>query len=149
MMKIFIPRNVSKWIFNMSIQVWPVTISIFQLIILAIWLGIWLWMFNTLYRNGVARWMAFLLIIPIFLIFIAIAFFKYSELTLLPFIAKMIQTYFLDVTQKFQLNWKKIDPVSVALAKTRKTDHDIVIIHKKNTIDHEKIKKLDRILSSS
>lgn len=87
-----------------------------------------------------------MIVFPIFLLFIVIAFFKYAELTLLPFIAKMIKTYFLDVTKKFQINRKKPDPVGIALAKSRKTDHDVVIEHKELVIDQTKVDKLTRII---
>lgn len=80
--------------------------------------------------------------LPIFLIFVFIAFFKYSELTLLPFIAKMIRTYFLDVTKKFQINYQKPDPKAIVIAKARKGDHGVVISQKDLVLDKEKIEKL-------
>lgn len=141
-MKIFIPRNISWGRFNMSVQVGPASISVFQLIILAIWLGLWLSIWNNLYNNGVGRWAAMIVAIPIFLVFVFIAFFKYSELTLLPFIAKMIRTYFLDVTKKFHINYIKPDPKAIVIAKSRKWEHNVVISQKDLILDKEKMVKL-------
>ncbi len=62
------------------------------------------------------------------------------------FIAKQIRTHFLDVTKKFQMNYTRPDPVSVALAKARKTDHDVVISQKDLVLDGDKLDKL-RVLS--
>lgn len=149
MMKIFIPRNISGGWFNMNVQVGPATISVFQLILLAIGLGLWVGVWNTLYNNGVARSTAFFVAIPIFLVFVFIAFFKYSELTLLPFISKMITTYFLDTTKKFQINRAKPDPKAIALAKTRMTDHDVVISQKSFVLDKEKLEKLHQLGENS
>ncbi len=83
---------------------------------------------------------------PIVLLFIIIAFFKFSELTLLPFIAKMIKTYFLDVTKKFQINRNRPDPIAISTAKFNKTDHDVIIEHKQLIIDQKKVDKLTRII---
>jgi hypothetical protein len=71
-----------------------------------------------------------------------IAFFKRSELTLIPFIAKMIRTHFLDTTKKFQINRDKPDPKAILLAKFRKTDHDKVITQKDLIINEEALERL-------
>lgn len=86
-----------------------------------------------------------MLALPIFLLFVFIAFFKYSELNLYEFIAKMIRTYFLDVTQKFQVNYDKLDPMMILLAKNKNSDHDNVIEIKDTHIDKEKLEKLKGI----
>ena len=54
----------------------------------------------------------------------------------------MIRTYFLDVTKKYQVNRDKPDAKAIALAKSRKTDHDVVIEQKDLFIDQEKLNKL-------
>ena len=48
-----------------------------------------------------------------------IAFFNVSELNLLAFIAKKIKDNFLDVSKKFQMNFTKIDPLEVIIAKSK------------------------------
>ena len=129
----------------MSVQIGPFSISILQLVTLAIGLGLGLGIRNVLYKNGVSKFEAFIVAIPILLLFAFIAFFKYSELTLLPFIAKMIRTYFFDATKKFQINRLRPDPHAINLARFRTTDHDVVIEHKELLIDQEEMKKLRRM----
>lgn len=98
-----------------------------------------------LYKNGVGRYAAIIVALPIFMAFVFIAFFKYSELTLFPFIAKMIRTYFLDVTKKFQINWLRPDLHAINLARFRTTDHDVIIQQKELQIDEKKLRKLESL----
>jgi hypothetical protein len=145
MPKVFIPRNISGWWFNMSVQLWPFSISILQLMTLAVGMGLGLGIWNVLSKNGVGRYTAIIIAIPVFLAFVFIAFFKYSELTLFPFIAKMISTYFLDVTKKFQINWLRPDPHAINLARFRTTDHDVVIEQKELLLDEQELRKLESL----
>jgi hypothetical protein len=48
-----------------------------------------------------------------------IAFFNISELNLLAFIAKKIKDNFLDVPKRFQMNFVKLDPTEIIIAKSR------------------------------
>jgi hypothetical protein len=89
MYKIFIPRNISGGWFNMSVQMGPFSISIVQLMTLAIGMGLGIGIWNVLFKNGVDKYASFMAALPILLLFVFIAFFKYSELTLFPFIAKI------------------------------------------------------------
>jgi len=73
---------------------------------------------------------------------VIIAFFKISEMSLHEFIVKLIRTHFLDTTKKFQINYARPDPVSIALAKARKTDHDTLITQKDLVLDTEKLDTL-------
>lgn len=145
MQKILIPRNISGGWFNMGVQLWPFSISILQLITLAVgmWLSLGIW--NVLFKNWVDRYMAIVIAIPIFLFFVFIAFFKYSELTLFPFIAKMIRTYFLDVTKKFQINRLRPDVHAINLARFRTTDHEVIIQQKELEVDEDKLRKLESL----
>ena len=104
-------------------------------------MGIW----NVLYKNGVGRYVAIIVALPIFLAFVFIAFFKYSELTLFPFIAKMIRTYFLDVTKKFQINRLRPDVHAINLARFRATDHEIVIEQKELKLNEKELRKLESL----
>ena len=126
----------------MSVTIGPATITVVQLLILAMGIGLSLGVWNKLVTGNVDKLIAFLFVLPILLLFIFIAFFKYSELTLIPFIAKMIRTYFLDVTLKFQVNRDRPDPLAITLAKIRKTEHDHSIEQKNLYIDKEKLNKL-------
>lgn len=121
---------------------WPVSVTIVQLMILAIWLWISLWVWNMLFKSWSSKAIAFIVALPILLICVFIAFFRYSELTLIPFSAKMIRTHFFDVTIKYQVNRDKPDPKAIALAKSRKSDHDTVITPKNLIIDEESLNKL-------
>lgn len=76
---------------------------------------------------------------------VIIAFFKISEMSLHEFIAKLIRTHFLDTTKKFQINYSRPDPVAIALAKARKTDHDAIISQKDLVLDAEKLDKLSSL----
>ncbi len=89
--------------------------------------------------------MAIVIAIPIFLFFVFIAFFKYSELTLFPFIAKMIRTYFLDVTKKFQINRLRPDVHAINLARFRTTDHEVIIQQKELEVDEDNLRKLESL----
>ena len=143
-MKVFFPRNIPWWRLNMSVQVWPVQISIVQLMLLAIWVGLSLAFANAFIRNWASKVIAFMVALPVFLLFVLIAFFKYSELRIHEFIAKMIRTHFLDTTKKYQLNRNRPDPVSLALAMARKTDHDVLIEQKDLILDTEKLETLSK-----
>jgi hypothetical protein len=141
-MKIFIPRNISGWWFNMSVTIGPASISLVQLLILALWIGLSLWVWNNLTTNQMDKLIAFFLVLPILLIFIFIAFFKYSELWLVPFIAKMVRTYFLNTTVKFQIPREKVDPITITYAKIKKVDHEQVYIKKQFVMNDESLDKL-------
>jgi len=58
----------------------------------------------------------------------------------------MVRTHFLDTTKKYQINRDKPDPKAIALAKSRKTDHETVINQKDLIMDEESLNKL-RILT--
>jgi hypothetical protein len=55
----------------------------------------------------------------VFLIFVVIAFFQVSELSLLAFIAKKIKDVFLDVQEKFQVNYTKFNPTEIMIQKSK------------------------------
>jgi len=87
-----------------------------------------------------------ILVSPIFIIFCIIAFFKFSELKLIPFLAKMIRTYFFDETKKFQVNFKRIDPLEVKIKKMKSNEPQQIIEVKKSTMEKEKLDKLKTFL---
>lgn len=57
--------------------------------------------------------------IPVFVLFVIIAFFKISELSLIPFLAKLMRTYFFDATKKFQVNFDKANTTELIIKKTK------------------------------
>jgi len=118
-MKVMFPQHIQKWFFSgVAISVMGFTISFIQLIILAVWVVFALWAFST-FSNSNAKWVWLVFAIIIFCIFAFIAFFKYSELNLLAFIAKKIKDNFLDVPKKFQMNHDKINPTEITIAKSK------------------------------
>lgn len=113
------PQHIQKWFFSwVAFSVMGFSISFIQLVILAIWVVFALWVFST-FNNSDAKWAWVIFAVIIFCIFAFIAFFKYSELNLLAFIAKKIKDNFLDVPKKFQMNYPRIDPTEVTISKSR------------------------------
>ncbi len=118
-MKVMFPQHIKKWFFSgAAFSVMGFSISFIQLIILAIWAVFALWAFST-FSNSDAKWVWIVFAVIIFLIFIVIAFFNVSELNLLAFIAKKVKDLFLDVPKKFQVNYTKLNPTEVIIAKSR------------------------------
>lgn len=145
-MKIFIPKHIDGWMFSMHISIWPFTVTIVQLFIIAFWVAFSLMIWNSLVKDGLPKVIAFFLVVPILLIFFVFAFFKLSELKLIPFIAKLIRTYFIDETVKYHINYGKIDPVEIKLYKLK---HNEVVKKqetKVRTFDKEKLVKLSEII---
>jgi hypothetical protein len=86
---------------------------------------------------------------PVIMIFLFIAFFKLSELTLLPFLAKIRRTRFLDTTKKFQTNDIKVDPLDIAIKQSHALYEDTATVdQKKHMVDELPKKNLsDDLLS--
>lgn len=119
----------------MSFQVWPFTISIIQLFILALGIALSLGIFNAVWQESKAVGIVFA--IPVLIIFIIIAFFEVSELPLIPFLAKIAKTYFFDATKKFQVNYERIDPTTVAI-KESASNEKVQVINYKTESDVDK-----------
>ena len=118
-MKVMFPQHIKKWFFSgAAFSIMGFSISFIQLIILAIWAVFALWAFST-FSNSDAKWVWIVFAVIIFLIFIVIAFFNVSELNLLAFIAKKVKDFFLDVPKKYQVNYSKLNPTEVAIAKSK------------------------------
>lgn len=118
-MKVMFPQHIKKWFFSwIAFSIMGFSISFIQLIILAVWAVFALWTFST-FSNSDAKWLWVVFAVIIFLIFMVIAFFNISELNLLAFIAKKIKDNFLDVPKRFQMNFVKLDPTEVIIAKSR------------------------------
>lgn len=140
-MKVFVPRNIEKWWFNMHFQLGPLNVSLIQLVLLAVgaWMALMVW-------NGVAKWsnskaLATIFAIPILWVFLFIAFFRISELPLIPFVAKLFRNRFLDTNKKFQRNsTTKIDPLHIAIESSKAQFEDTQVQEKK-TLGIEEIGK--------
>lgn len=118
-MKVMFPQHIKKWFFSgVAFSIMWFSISFIQLIILAIGAVFALWTFST-FSNSDAKWVWVVFAVIVFLIFMVIAFFNVSELNLLAFIAKKIKDNFLDVPKKFQINFTKLNPTEITIAKSR------------------------------
>lgn len=131
-MKVFVPRNIEKWLFTMRFQIGPISVSLFQLVLVAVGAGISLVIWNTIVKSWGNKAAATIVILPVFGIFLFIAFFTISELPLVPFLAKLRRTRFLDTTKKYQSNTTtKIDPLRVSLQASRAMHESVQIQEKK------------------
>jgi len=131
----------------MNVQIWPFSISLRQLLILTAWSALALLIWQNLVKRGADKVVALIIISPIILLTIVIAFFSISELSLIPFIAKLLRTYFFDYPVKKYSTYKtqSYDPLYINIAKL-KTEKEWTKIEEKNLDIHsekEKLKKLD------
>lgn len=146
-MKVLIPRNIEKGMFNMNFQIGPLTLSIVQLFILAVGIGAALGIFNFFSRAGSrVIWIIFGVII--FIIFLVIAFFQVSELSLIPFLAKMVRTYFFDTTKKYQVNYEKMDQTQLLIKKVQADEKKQTIEQKTDNLNQDVVKKVGEDLFS-
>jgi len=114
-MKVVFPKNIKKGIIaGMTFNIGPITLSIVQLFIVAGGIGAGVGVFNAVMKSG-WKAMGVLAAIPIVLLFLTVAFFKISEMSLLAFIAKKVRNNFFDTTKKYQVNYEKINPFQVLL----------------------------------
>ena len=137
------PQHIKKWFFSWAaFSIMGFSISFIQLIVLAIWVVCALWTFSAL-SNSWSKWAWLVLAIMIFLIFLVIAFFNQSELSLLAFIAKKVRDSFFDVQKKFQVNYTKDSPTEIVIAKSKqeKWKQRIEI---KWDLDIEKLSQIDK-----
>jgi hypothetical protein len=73
-----------------------------------------------------------------------IAFFEISELPLIPFIAKLVQTYILDEPKKFQIMTHKDDPVYIHLKQMGKLEPEKNMTESKTSIDLDKRASIEK-----
>lgn len=88
--------------------------------------------------------MAAVFAIPVFVVFVVIAFFNISEMGLVAFIAKIVRTNFLDTPKKFQDDYDRIDPLDIALKKSKADDHTKTNTKKTEAVDTDKLEKLEK-----
>jgi len=135
-MKVTFPKNIKKWILSgMSISIWPLNITIVQMLLVALWTWLALAAFTSLKDRTSAAW-ALLFAIPIFVIFIVLAFFKVSEMGMLEYLAKIFRNKFFDVQKKFQINFEKDNETEIAIKEAKQTDTQTQVIeHKSEDLD--------------
>ena len=114
-MKVTFPKNIKKWFLSwFSIPIWPFSISVLQLLLVAMWVWLAMVAFNAAQKAwSKPAWIFFAVLILIFVWFVT--FFKVSEMNIVQLLAKKIKENFFDVTKKFQSNNEKLDPVKISL----------------------------------
>lgn len=140
-MKVTFPKNIKKWLLaGMTLNLGPISLSIIQLFIIAVGVGLALAVFQSVSKswNSAA---GIVFAIPVLIIFILIAFFKISEMNLLEYIAKLFRNKFFDTTKKFQNNFEKEDKMDILIKESRLED-------KKQKIEQKDGKLTDDLISN-
>lgn len=143
-MKVAFPKNIKKWILSgMTLNMGPISLSIVQLFLVAVWVGLALAVFQWVSKvwSTVA---GIVFAIPILLIFLLIAFFKISEMGLLEYIAKIFRNKFFDTTKKYQNNFEKHNKTEILIKEFKQEDQKQKIEQKDSKLDDtilESIKK--------
>lgn len=144
-MKVLFPRHIKKWIFaSMSFQIWPISVSLVQLFVLALGTAGSFGIANYFMKQGQHKIVAIIFASPLFLTALAIAFFEISEMNLLEFIAKNIRTHFFDTNIKYQVNVSKVDEIDLMIKKNHGNEETRKIVFKtaKWLIDEEDTEKV-------
>ncbi|MCX6823072.1 MAG: hypothetical protein NTX91_03715 [candidate division SR1 bacterium] len=143
-MKVVYPKNIRKGLFaGMTFNIGPITVSILQLFLLAAGIAMALAIFNSFAKSG-SKLIGIVLAVFILLIFVAIAFFKISELSLVPFAAKMIRNNFFDTKKKFQENYTRESPVDILIKENKATEEKQVIEQKIGGLSKERISEIEK-----
>jgi hypothetical protein len=143
-MKVVYPKHIQKGMLaGMTFQIGPISLSIVQLFVVAIGVAGAMAIFNTFSKSG-GELVGIVLAICVLLVFILIAFFKISELALIPFIAKLIRNNFFDAKRKFQVNYDRMDPIKLLIKKYKTEEEKQVIEYKENTLSKETLEKMNK-----
>jgi len=143
-MKVVYPKNIKKWLLAwLTFQIGPISISIIQLFIIALGVAAALAVFNYVAKAWSKIWWVFFAVV-IIIITIVIAFFKISELTLIPFIAKMLRNNLFDTRKKYQNNYTKNNPVDILIKESKSDEEKKIIEQKDNKLDEEILKKIKK-----
>ena len=103
-MKTIIPKHVESGIFDMWVDIWPFRVKMWQLFLIAVWVAINFAIANSLMKKWMWKIPSFIIWSPWLLIMLFIAFFRQSELTIIPFLLKLTRTYIIQNTRTFQRN---------------------------------------------
>jgi len=143
-MKVTFPKNIQKWILSwMTLNIWPISLSIVQLFLVAVWVGLALAVFQTVSKSwSTAAWVIFA--VPVLIIFILIAFFKLSEMSLLEYVAKLFRNKFFDTTKKFQNNFEKENKLDILIKESKLEDKKQKIEQKDSKMDDELISNIEK-----
>jgi len=143
-MKVVYPKNIQRWLLaGMTFSMWPLTINVVQMFILAIGISAGLAIFNWVSKSwSKAIWV--LLAIVVILFFVVIAFFKISELWLIAYIAKLVRNGFFDTKKKFQVNYDKTNPLNVLIQESKTEEEKQIIEHKESFFDKQHLTDIEK-----
>jgi len=140
-MKVTFPKNIKKWFLSgFTIPVWPISVSVLQLVLVAIWIWLWVAAFNAA-SNAWSKALGIVLAIIILVLFIFVTFFKVSEMNVIQLFAKKIRENFFDVTKKYQTNAEKLDPIEITLKEWKIEESKKQVIEQKWEPDVDEIMK--------
>lgn len=142
MSKVLFPRNVKKGLFNMNMNIGPLSVSLVQVFILMIGLGAGLGTFQ-LVPKSVGKTAGIVIAIPIVLLFLVIAFFKVSEMGLLEFLTKVARNNFFDSNKKYQTQYMRVtDPHAILLSRVHGGEKKEKIETKELILDEKELAKI-------
>jgi len=128
-MKIIVPKHVEAWLFDMWVDLWPFRLKMRQLFLVAIGVAITFWIAQSLMKHWMWKIPAFIIASPGLLIMLFIAFFRKSELAIIPFLLKIIRTYILNTPRVFQRN-SIVPPqrqIKLYFAKLNKWEEKVIV----------------------
>ncbi len=143
-MKVVFPKHIKRWILSwMNFNIWPITVSVVQLFVMAVGISISLAIFNVFTKAG-SKFLWILFAVIVLIIFVIITFFKISELTLIPFLAKVVRNKFFDTNEKFQVNYEKSNPLEIIIKESKSEIETAQIEKKINLIDQDMLNKIEK-----
>ncbi len=142
-MKVPFPKNIKKWLLaGMTLNLGPISLSIVQLLIVAVWVWLALAVFNSASKSGsTAAWVIFA--VPVLVIFLVFAFFKVSEMGMVEYIAKLFRNKFFDTTKKYQVNFSRFDQTKILIEESKLDDKKVKIKQKENKLDKDLLKNIE------
>lgn len=72
------------------------------------------------------------------------AFFKMSELSLIPYVAKFVRNNFFDTKRKFQENYHREDPLHILLDEHKDVEKTVVVERKVGGLDEERLSHIEK-----
>lgn len=143
-MKVVYPKNIKRGLLaGMTFSIWPLSINVVQLFILALWVALALAAFNGLGKSW-SKAVGIFVAIMIILIFVVIAFFKISELWLLAYLAKLVRNNFFDTKKKFQVNYDKNNPLDIMVQEAKTKEEKQIIEQKEKKFDEQHLTDIEK-----
>ncbi|HRX64135.1 MAG TPA: PrgI family protein [Candidatus Absconditabacterales bacterium] len=143
-MKVVFPKSIKKGILaGMTLSLGPISLSVIQLFLVALGIGLALVVFNSVSKTG-SKAAGVVFAIPILIIFILIAFFKISEMNMLQYVAKIFRNKFFDTTKKYQEDYQRYDKTEILIKEFKNEEKTQKIEQKENKMDEDLIKKIEK-----